>query len=74
MKQLLIVTALFSTIFFSCNREGSYQNAYQSIKGPELAAYVERLSSDEFMGRAPFTKGEEITTNYLAKKTPGNWF
>lgn len=68
MKRLLLVTALFSTVFFSCNREGSYQNAYQSINGPELAVYVERLGSDEFMGRAPFTEGEEITTNYLAEK------
>jgi hypothetical protein len=26
---------------------------------------MERLASDEFMGRKPFTEGEAITVNYL---------
>ncbi len=53
----------------------------------DLAAYqadVKQLSSDEFEGRAPGTKGEELTTSYLAKQfaaaglkpggTNGSWF
>ena len=43
-----------------------------------LVAAVQILSSDSFQGRKPFTKGEEITVNYLRQKfislglEPGN--
>ncbi|MGI9527904.1 MAG: M28 family peptidase [Weeksellaceae bacterium] len=29
---------------------------------------IQTLASDAFMGRAPFTEGEELTVNYIAKK------
>ena len=32
---------------------------------PRLAEYIKTLSSDEFQGRAPATKGEELTVAYL---------
>ena len=37
-----------------------------SINTSDLAKYVSKLASDEFMGRKPFTPGEKITTEYLA--------
>src|SRR5712691_8223254 len=43
-----------------------------------LLAHVKALSSDEFEGRAPGTKGEELSVNYLADQfktvglKPGN--
>jgi Zn-dependent M28 family amino/carboxypeptidase len=33
-----------------------------------LLAHTKRLSSDEFEGRAPGTKGEELSVNYLAEE------
>jgi Zn-dependent M28 family amino/carboxypeptidase len=49
----------------------------------ELHRHIPALASDEFMGRRPGTRGEELTVNYLAREfealglAPGNsgdWF
>jgi Zn-dependent M28 family amino/carboxypeptidase len=39
--------------------------AIDSIKGDDLMSHIKTLASDEFEGRAPGTKGEELTVNYL---------
>ena len=66
-KALLILTVILPAII-SCNRNDDFSMAYNSITGEELASYVEKLASDEFQGRAPFTEGERLTVNYLAEK------
>ena len=38
--------------------------AYTELN-PRLAGYIKTLSSDEFQGRAPATKGEELTVAFL---------
>jgi Zn-dependent M28 family amino/carboxypeptidase len=49
-----------------------------SLDSGELLAHTKVLSSDEYEGRAPGTKGEELATNYLAEQfkkvglKPGN--
>ncbi|MGE3887021.1 MAG: M20/M25/M40 family metallo-hydrolase [Vicinamibacterales bacterium] len=42
--------------------------AVDQISTASLVAHVQRLSSDEFQGRAPATPGGELTTAYLAKE------
>ena len=48
------------------------------IDGAAMLTDIRRLSSDEFEGRAPGTKGEELTVNYLEERfkaagvEPGN--
>ncbi len=39
--------------------------ASASIDAGQLLAHIKRLSSDEFEGRAPATRGEELTVRYL---------
>jgi Zn-dependent M28 family amino/carboxypeptidase len=39
--------------------------ALQSIRNDDLLRHIKVLSSDEFEGRAPGTKGEELTVDYL---------
>ena len=34
---------------------------------PALMAHIERLASDEFEGRAPGTRGEELTIDYISR-------
>lgn len=41
------------------------------INGEAMVEYVKVLASDEFMGRAPFTEGEELTINYLQQQFIG---
>ncbi len=40
-----------------------------SLDNDALLAETKMLSSDEFEGRGPGTKGEELATNYLADRT-----
>ncbi|WP_306521281.1 M28 family metallopeptidase [Rheinheimera sp.] len=37
-----------------------------SLMNPKLGEYIKTLSSDEFQGRAPATKGEELTLAYIS--------
>jgi Zn-dependent M28 family amino/carboxypeptidase len=60
---------------FSCKE--SAPTSYQ-IQAEDLESHIITLSSDEFMGRMPFTEGETKTVNYLADEfeklglEPGN--
>src|SRR5436190_1638923 len=40
--------------------------AAESMTADEMLQHIKRLASDEFEGRSPATKGEELTINYLA--------
>lgn len=52
--------------------------ALDSITGDEILAHIKILASDEYEGRAPGTKGETLTVNYLVEQfkrfglKPGN--
>ena len=52
--------------------------SYNSINKKQLTEHIKVLASDEFEGRAPSTKGEELTLDYLTKQLtaigfkPGN--
>src|ERR1051326_4679820 len=52
--------------------------ALDSITSDDLLKHIKTLASDEFEGRAPGTKGEELTVNYLTDQfkklglKPGN--
>jgi hypothetical protein len=54
------------------------RSALQSITGGELAHDVEILASDEYEGRKPGTRGENLTVDYLERRltdiglAPGN--
>ena len=45
------------------NDSQSLAAAYNSINETQLAGHIKTLASDEFEGRAPSTKGEELTLN-----------
>ena len=72
----LVLLALF---FFGCAKEDQkLKPALDSITAEELSKDVEILSSDEFEGRAPASKGEEKTISFLKEEfqkvglKPGN--
>ncbi|MBN1222000.1 MAG: M28 family peptidase [Candidatus Aminicenantes bacterium] len=77
-----IVVALIAVsafIFSSCAEKGhDLDAALASITADELAKNTEVLSSDKFEGRAPASKGEELTVNFLKEEfiqlglKPGN--
>jgi Zn-dependent M28 family amino/carboxypeptidase len=57
---------------------GVNKAALASITGDDLMRHIKVLAADEYEGRAPGTKGEELTVNYLTEQfkklglKPGN--
>lgn len=54
------------------------RSALETITGPSILDHVKKLASDEFKGRAPGTRGEDLTVAYLVNQfkkvgaLPGN--
>lgn len=85
MKKLLLIPALAS-VLFSCqegtqdshNTDGLDSAALAAITEETYKAHVVKLSSDEFLGRKPFTKGDTLTVQYIEQQfkdlglQPGN--
>ncbi len=85
-KSLALAVVLVSAL--SCSREQRANSATagaldvgpaaQRITPETLARHIDRLSSDEFEGRAPGTAGEKLTVRYLTEQfkarglKPGN--
>lgn len=70
MKRDLIFIVLSIVLFcHGCDDKSSdFNNALKSIKISDLTADVSELGSDRFMGRAPFTEGEQLSVEYLANR------
>ena len=47
------------------NAPSSPDPALKSFSADRVLAHIKKLASDEFEGRAPGSKGEELTVNYL---------
>ncbi|MCP4551807.1 MAG: M28 family peptidase [Bacteroidetes bacterium] len=63
--KLFIIILLF-VLVSSCNSQtSSVQEAENVINDKNLEKHIVALSSDEFLGRQPFTEGEVKTTEYL---------
>ena len=76
---IAISLALLTLFFFGCAKEDQkLKPALESISAEQLSKDVEILSSDEFEGRAPASKGEEKTISFLKEEfqkvglKPGN--
>ena len=87
MKNTLIFTLLTSAVLLGCGAEDTAKTtnsaaditaSYNSINKEQLTEHIKTLASDEFEGRAPSSKGEELTLDYLTKQLsavgfkPGN--
>lgn len=77
MKALATCFALLAGL--SVGAQGfDIKKASDSISGQEMLRHIKRLSSDEFEGRGPATRGEELTIDYLVSEfkkiglEPGN--
>jgi Zn-dependent M28 family amino/carboxypeptidase len=63
-RNLLYLIPLTILFAISCS-ESSVEQAAESITAESLMSHIEVLSSDEFEGRAPATRGEDLTVEYL---------
>ena len=67
----LCVLALASITFGCARRPSSPEPALNSISGDRMLADIRTLSSDQFEGRGPGSKGEELTIRYLQDQFHG---
>lgn len=61
-KYLKILIVL---LLVSCKSDPENQDSTSIVNISTIGRHMERLASDEFMGRKPFTEGETKTVNYL---------
>ncbi len=75
MKKLFYIPSII--LLIACQPQKNEQ-AMNLIDTVAIAAHLQQLASDEFLGRKPFTEGEVKTTEYLADQfqriglQPGN--
>lgn len=68
---------LITLLIISCKTEEK-EVKYAEVSKEVLGKHIERLASDDFLGRKPFTEGGRKTTNYLKEEfeklglKPGN--
>ena len=76
-----LVTVILLAV--SCTGENTLRKASATITADELRDYTRIVGADSFMGRKPFTAGENITVEYLAGELgkigflpafDGSWF
>lgn len=63
MKHFLKVIVII--LFMSCQNDKKETTALVEVDQTTLGNHIERLASDEFLGRKPFTEGEVKTVSYL---------
>ncbi|HKK43498.1 MAG TPA: M28 family metallopeptidase [Bacteroidales bacterium] len=68
MQSKKISIVLFAIVLMAGCNSGNKQldTALKSIRADDMKNYISVLASDDFLGRAPATLGEERTINYLA--------
>lgn len=75
---LTLITVLALLLSGCANEKKGLESALASITAEDLSKDVEILSSDDFEGRAPASRGEEKTVNFLREEfqkiglQPGN--
>jgi len=83
MKKISFLLIVMFTTAACLSRKSDFSNAVKSITVGDLQKFTSELGSDSFMGRKPFTEGEEISVNYLAEQLRlagfepafnGSWF
>lgn len=84
MRYILTLCLIASILFIACTNSATTagsnytEDGFNAFNKDSLAKDISTLASDSFMGRKPFTEGENITINYLQKRfaevglEPGN--
>ena len=67
-----------TALLIGCKTDTKNNKGVVEVNQATLGQHIERLASDEFLGRKPFTEGEVKTVNYLKEEfeklglSPGN--
>src|SRR3954447_21257755 len=78
MKTTLAILALGVLSTLAAEQEDKLKPGLDTITPDAMLAHIKTLASDEFEGRAPGTKGEELSIKYIEEQfkriglAPGN--
>jgi Zn-dependent M28 family amino/carboxypeptidase len=78
MKTTLVIVLLSTMSIFAAEPEEKLKPGLDAITPDGMLAHIKILSSDEFEGRAPGSKGEELSVKYISDQfksiglKPGN--
>lgn len=61
---LIFLPFILSAFFYGCQKD-NIQSAVESINSTDLSKHIRTVSSDEYEGRGPSSKGEEKTIGYI---------
>jgi len=73
-----LTVCLFSAVALAADQPALPKEATDAITAPDLLKHIKVLASDEFEGRAPGSKGEELSVKYISEQfktlglKPGN--
>ena len=59
---------LFTAIAFAADPPSVPKDAADAISAADLLKHIKILASDEFEGRAPGSKGEELSVKYISEQ------
>jgi Zn-dependent M28 family amino/carboxypeptidase len=62
----VIALVLFAAAMMSAEKSVTDQKTFQGVSAQEMSDIIKTLSSDEYEGRAPASKGEELSIRYIA--------
>jgi Zn-dependent M28 family amino/carboxypeptidase len=78
LSALLLTVSLILALACAPATTGDLKSALDAITANDMMSHIKTLSSDEYEGRGPGTKGEELTVKYLTEQfqklglKPGN--
>ncbi len=61
---LILLPFILSAYIYGCQKD-NIQSVVESINSTDLSKHIRIVSSDEYEGRGPSSKGEEKTINYI---------
>ncbi len=65
MKRKYWLFGFILLFLFACSGETDFRRAEKAVNTVEMGKHIAMLASDGFQGRKPFSKGEELTIQYL---------
>lgn len=68
MKNCLFLISVLVLLASSCSGDGGMRRVSETITARELREYTSTVGADSFMGRKPFTPGEQITVTWLSQE------
>ena len=73
LSALVLTVSLLLALACQPATTGDLKSALDAITANDIMQHTKVLSADEYEGRGPGTKGEELTVKYLTEQFQKHW-